>query len=523
MKRLSCIIVIVVVLGVAGCGDSAPTPTAISAVTASPTASATPSPTNTAIPTFTPTYTPSPMPTATPFPTPSPTASPPPASEIAKSSVRIDVFVEEQGRSVLAGHGSGTILTARGQILTNAHVVCGADELVVALTSDADQPPTPTYYAEPITVNYVLDLALIQITTDLDGNEVAPGELDLPSVKIGSSNDVALGERIRIFGYPGTGAETLTLTEGTVSGFVSEDLGGGSERIWIKTDTDIDRGNSGGTAVNDRGFLVGIPTAGMASEVETLGYLRPSKLANYLGDEPCPHLVSEASIYEPNEDPSMAYGPLQSKTSYTAYLHENDLDFYTIDVQVLDLIEINLADIADDVDYDLALLERSADDFWVLDVSEGEDTSSEKIIYSPSTTGTYYVLVFPFEGYSLTEPYSLQAAYDGDVEGLGNVTIRGRLLDADTGRPIEGAVMFLLVPGVTGEQFIDSSSDEKLVQASSVTDAKGIFVLEQVPRGETYTGFIAIGAESLWQDDWLTIALGDPDDIELGDIQVSTD
>jgi S1-C subfamily serine protease len=218
------------------------------------------------------------MPTATPAPTPTPTPLPP--SEIAKSSVRIDVFVEEQGRSVLAGHGSGTILTADGQILTNAHVVTGADELIINLTSDVDQSPTPTYYAEPIEVDHVLDLALLQITTDLDGNEVVRSELDLPALELGNSDDIALGQRICILGYPGIGRETVTFTEGTVSGFVSEDLGDGSERIWVKTDTDISFGNSGGTAVDDRGLLVGIPTAGVGSEMETLGYLRPLRFTN---------------------------------------------------------------------------------------------------------------------------------------------------------------------------------------------------------------------------------------------------
>jgi hypothetical protein len=81
--------------------------------------------------------------------------------------------------------------------------------------------------------------------------------------------------------------------------------------------------------------------------------------------------------------------------------------------------------------------------------------------------------------------------------------------------------MFLLLPDVTGEQFIDSNSDPALVQASSVTDAEGIFVLEQVPRGNTYTGFITTPTDSFWENDWLTIEAGAPDDIDLGDLRVS--
>jgi hypothetical protein len=294
------------------------------------------------------------------------------------------------------------------------------------------------------------------------------------------------------------------------------------ERVWIKTDTDISFGNSGGTAVNELGLLVGIPTAGQGSEMETLGYLRPSNLPRkYLIEGSCPPLVCNASVYEPNDEPSMAYGPLESTTFYTAYIHLDDFDFYTIEIQNLEPIDINLTNIADSVDYDLALVEFFDDDPRLLDLSEGEETSTERIVYSPSHTGTYHILVGPYEGYSLTEPYVLQAAFDGDAAEPGNVTVRGRVLDANTDGPIEGAVMFLLIPGVTGQQFFASDGDPELVQASSVTDANGIFVLEQVPRGQTYTGFIVTEADSFWQDDWLTIVAADPDEIDVGDIRLS--
>lgn len=82
--------------------------------------------------------------------------------------------------------------------------------------------------------------------------------------------------------------------------------------------------------------------------------------------------------------------------------------------------------------------------------------------------------------------------------------------------------MSLLRPGVTAEQFIENNLAEKLIQVWSVTDAEGIFVLEQVPRGETYTGFIVTETDFFWQDDWLTITPTDLNDIDLGNIQVST-
>ena len=120
MKYLSVLVAVVIVLGVAGCGTSTPVPT----TTPTPMPTHTPSPT--ATPTVEPTATVTPTPTFTPTPTPTPT--PPSASEMAKSVVRIDIYVQEGGRSILAGHGSGSVLTADGLILTNAHVVRDADE-----------------------------------------------------------------------------------------------------------------------------------------------------------------------------------------------------------------------------------------------------------------------------------------------------------------------------------------------------------------------------------------------------------
>lgn len=527
MKRCVYLFVVVLVVAVAACGAQAtPTPKPTDTPPPTPTSTRTPSPTPTSPPpTPTPTRTPSPTPTPTPLPpTPTPTPTPKSASDIALSSVRIDVYTEEEGREVLAGHGSGTIIRGDGQIITNAHVVNGADEIVVCLTSDAGLPPTPTYNAEVVAVDYVLDLALIQITTDLDGHEVVRSELDLPALDVGSSDDIDLGHRIRIFGYPGYGSETVTLTQGTVSGFVSEDLGDGTMRVWIKTDTDISFGNSGGTAVDDRGLQIGIPTAGMGSEMETLGYLRPINLGtNYLLTGSCAPLVCAASVYEPNDDVPRAFGPLESGNTYTAYLHQDDVDLFTLEVLTLEPIQLDLTGIPEKADYDLGLFVADEDDVWPVDMSNAEDSTTERIVYSPSFTGTYYVGVWAYEGYSIQEPYVLEPLFNGDVEELGNVTVRGNLLDASTGRPIEGAVMFLLLPGVTAAEFEDSSLDDALVQASSITDATGLFVLEQVPRGNTYTGFIATETDFFWEDYWLTIPLAAPDVLDLGEIEVYTD
>jgi serine protease Do len=474
----------------------------------------------------TPTPMTSPAATSTPRPTPSPTARPELTSKeiesIALASVIVEALVEHRGELAPAWWGSGTVLTRDGLILTNAHVVMGADALVISLLSRTDRPPVPTYYAEPIEVNSVLDLALIQITTNLDGSPVERTSLRLPRVPRGDSDAVDLGQELHVFGYPGVGGETLTFTEGTVSGFESEDLGGGDlERVWIKTDAEIAPGNSGGTAVNDSGLLVGIPTMVSADETAgRIGRLRPANLVAYLTSEP-PERIVEASVYEPNDDFTTAYGPLEPGTIYTAYLHQGDVDYYFIEVESTAPIEIELSDIPSDVDYDLNLFSAIGN---VLEVSQRQ-TSTERIAYEPRAAGKYFIAVASFESYSLEDPYTLRAFFNGQsapplLPESEDVTVQGRVVDANTGEGMAGATMALLVPGVTGEQFMAENLNQDLVQASSTTDDEGVFILNDVPRGEVYTGVVITEDDVFWEDGWLAVSEYAPAVIDLGDIAV---
>jgi len=159
--------------------------------------------------------------------------------------------------------GSGTIVSADGFILTNAHVVSSTKEyqvsnLMIAMTVAQDQPPEVKYYAEVKQLDESLDVAVIQITRDLDGQAVDGANLNLPHVPLGDSDVLKLGDPIVVIGYPGIGGETVTLTRGEVSGFTAQ--GEYGNRAFIKTSATIAGGNSGGLATNDKGEIIGIPT-----------------------------------------------------------------------------------------------------------------------------------------------------------------------------------------------------------------------------------------------------------------------
>jgi S1-C subfamily serine protease len=184
-------------------------------------------------------------------------------SALAQATVQILALVQSGGGYEPVWTGSGSVITSEGLILTNSHVVDDRngeyEVLGVALTDRTDQPPSLTYLAEIAAVDYGIDLAVIRVTSDVDGNAVSP---NLPFVQLADSDQVEIGDDLRILGYPGIGGETITFTEGAVSGFSSER--GVEGRAWIKTDATIAGGNSGGMGVNRDGLLVGVPTRASA-------------------------------------------------------------------------------------------------------------------------------------------------------------------------------------------------------------------------------------------------------------------
>jgi hypothetical protein len=172
--------------------------------------------------------------------------------------------VEGENGPFITCVGSGTLVSADGLILTNAHVVatpnslCRADSIVVALTLRLDQPPVPTYLAELLNFNAGLDLAVLRIRRFLDGRLVEAEALRLPFVELGDSNLVNIDDTLTLVAYPDFGESSVQTFSGTVSGFTAEARIG--NRAWIRTNAPIPGLASGAGAYNRDGKLVGIPT-----------------------------------------------------------------------------------------------------------------------------------------------------------------------------------------------------------------------------------------------------------------------
>ncbi len=149
------------------------------------------------------------------------------------------------------GLGSGVIVSAKGYILTNQHVVDAADEIEVAL-SDGRKLRARTVGSDPET-----DLAVLQIN--------AP---TLPSITFGDADNLRLGDVVLAIGNPFGVGQTVTM--GIVSG-LGRTPGINTFENFIQTDAAINPGNSGGALVDASGNLVGINTAIYSQSGGSLG------------------------------------------------------------------------------------------------------------------------------------------------------------------------------------------------------------------------------------------------------------
>ena len=151
-----------------------------------------------------------------------------------------------------AAAGSGVIISADGYIITNNHVVDGADELTVTLSENSKE-----YSARIIGSDNTTDLALIKIDAK-----------DLPAITIANSDDVKVGEWVLAVGNP------LGLNNTVTAGIVSakaRSMGSGVSSM-IQTDAAINQGNSGGALVNTRGELIGINAMLYSQTGSNIGY-----------------------------------------------------------------------------------------------------------------------------------------------------------------------------------------------------------------------------------------------------------
>jgi S1-C subfamily serine protease len=215
------------------------------------------------------------------------------ASRDATVNITSKVYVQDWFRQIYPqeGTGSGFIINSDGQILTNNHVVQGASTLTVKL---ADQKE---YKAKVLGRDPGSDLALIKIE--------APGKL--PSLHLGESDNIVVGQKVLAIGNP-FGFQG-TLTTGVVSSLDrsirTEDSRTALEGM-IQTDAAINPGNSGGPLLDSHGSVIGINTAILGEGNVGIGFAMPINRAKTMLEQ----LQKNGHISQP--------APLGLQTVYVA-------------------------------------------------------------------------------------------------------------------------------------------------------------------------------------------------------------
>lgn len=184
-----------------------------------------------------------------------------------------DDWLERQDESdARQGAGSGFIIDREGFILTNHHLVDGAERIVVTLSDGR------SFRAAVVGTDPAIDIALIKI----------PGSATLPAAVLGDSNSLRVGEWVCAIGNPLGYVHSVTV--GVVS-FIGRKLFDRSLDDYIQTDAAINFGNSGGPLINSRGEVVGI-NAAISSKANNIGFAVPINQAR----EILPQLKSRGRV-----------------------------------------------------------------------------------------------------------------------------------------------------------------------------------------------------------------------------------
>jgi serine protease Do len=429
--------------------------------------------------------------------------------------------------------GSGSIISPDGLILTNCHVANpGAmgypqeiwpDVLIVELVDREDTPPVPTYLAEVMAFDPILDLAVIKITTTMDGTPLRASDLNLPYAPVGNSDALQFGDPVYIFGFPSIGGDTITFSTGNVSGFDTEEPIG--NRAWIKTDATISGGNSGGLASNNKAEIIGVPTMagtssaskvadcriiqdtnndGVIDEKDTCipigGFINGIRPVNWAA----PLITAakrgetyvspyETPIVQPTDEP-----PPQGDVAFTLNGWSVEWDANYCPVDPVTSFESGVMKITAVFSYSGMTNGSTVYVYWYKD---GESYGSSNFDWSFGASGSCIPLYLNMQNGAVVPDGAYRVeVYVGDVlvgsaeTTVGGVTpplgegvpLSGRVTDANTGKGIKDIVIAVLKPGVDPVGWTQDPIEADLYSFTQ-TDAQGYYTMpDLLQRGEMY-------------------------------------
>jgi serine protease Do len=436
------------------------------------------------------------------------------------------------------GSGSGTIIDKElGLVLTNYHVVANPDrrnapceKYYILATTMPDIPPVPAFEAEFVDGSSEADVAVLRITGSMSGSPVKLEDLHSLEWETEegwkSADDLHLFDDVIILGYPVYTLDieyvTINVTDGKLSGFLNEE-NVDFNRAWIKTNAQVSFGNSGGAAIDSEGRLIGIPTAFLEDvEYGKLTILRSLDLADPYVD----------SIREDSNTLVIDYNSTPEDTNERTDLvsiYISDITFATR--QTRDEMPENPG--TRFVNQDTRILYAYFDYEGMQDgyrcslswMFNNERIVDDNIIWEWGENGTFfipltyennsnmpvgdYTFIVEVEGRELKRGFA-EVYYDRSTADRNSypdtVTIRGIIIDADTGRGIPGAIIGILEPGVSIADF-GRIQDGTYYAGFGECDRAGRYIIDNpLLKGQVYSVVIlADGYEPLMVDNALRV------------------
>ena len=461
-----------------------------------------------------------------------------PTESLEEKTVSLDLLVHATVQviqvrdGVPVGWGSGTLVSPDGLILTNAHVATPTapglaagqsedpDQLLVALVEEEDRPPIPAYRAEVLTSEGYLDLAVVAVVATVEGDAIDREELALPFVVLGDSDQIGLGEELIVLGFPGIGGDTISLTTGRVAGFLSDERV--AVRAWVKTDSQISPGNSGGLAADQAGRIIGIPTeVAFGPGFGELGRLRPVNLAKTLIDD-----ARNGERYI--RDSTVRPGGGAEQLTFSTWTTAVDADGCPLDS--VEGFPTGATAVAAVFGWSGMTDGQEVAYQWILD---GRDLLfSDSFLWEGGPAGNCAWFALDGGGAPLPKgAYDLSIFSTRDASPIGGafttvgvdlvtagVKVEGRIADLDTGRGIPGAVIYILRPGVDAEAWFFADRSFADVIASAQTDPAGRYLLPTLLEREVNYVVVAEadGHDAVWGE--IRFDRDVPDSVELDDI-----
>lgn len=485
------------------------------------------------------------------------------AQRVLRASVKIlTPFDADEDAGSLC---SGSMLDEEGYILTNFHCIGYPDDgiqdddldsmglepgdffnskalSVIAVTDDPRKLPKPTYVAQALSTDPVLDIAVLKVIALFNSKQQIGDTLPVVTMPLSDSDSVQTLDDVVVVGYPGIAGDTVTATEGRISGFLDED--GDDVFDWFKTDVLVNQGNSGGSALNEKGELVGIPTQRLRDNSGNVIYLiRPVNRAVAYIEEARRVGASGGQIATPSNNTPSTPTQTTGRGSFGEITFGEGFDDNSGITDEASAFASGIAEVHAGLPYQNM---RDGTPWSYTWQYEGQDvTGEEDLEWDFGASGVLDLSLSGKRGLSDGE-YNLQVYLRGDLaqeagftvgKQQGNnrppqkptntedgVTIMGTIIDHATGRAINNAVVAVLFAGQTVDDFDADQTEgkEDTVLAFGVTGTDGAFVLNRpLERGEVYSVIVgAKGYQRIAEDDALEIFDDDPDVLELDPIEM---